>query len=80
MKCFCGEEFDTLVGFKLHFKKMHDNKRCPICGKEVKDLLIHLNKKSDKRHNELWALLTRSKSDVSDKERAFLQESRDKFF
>ncbi|MEM2191968.1 MAG: hypothetical protein QW540_11140, partial [Archaeoglobaceae archaeon] len=74
----CGIEIKSLASFKKHFKKTHDYKKCPICGKDVKDLLLHLNKKDDKRHNELWALLTRSKSGISDKE--FLQKSRDKFF
>lgn len=59
----CGEEIKTLVGLKLHIQRMHLRSNvCPICGKEARNLLTHLGRKSDKKHRELWAIMTKVRS------------------
>jgi len=38
----CGECFETLPGLKLHFKYRHFGGPCPLCGREVKNMVSHI--------------------------------------
>jgi len=72
LKCpFCDFKSERLLSMIVHVRKKHRNeKRCPVCGYEFKDLLKHLaqNARGDRRHRYVYVLFSRgSKSYFSRK-------------
>jgi transcription elongation factor Elf1 len=77
MKCpYCGFESSTLLGLKAHIRRIHDTQMCPVCGRRVKKLRIHLSKHDDEAHRRVYAIIGNSYSQPSNK----LKNARDEFY
>jgi len=55
LRCpLCPRKFATLSRLRIHIKKVHKNQgRCPVCGKEFKDLTKHYRNAAIK-YNDLY--------------------------
>lgn len=73
----CNCEIENLTGLKLHIKRMHSLNPCPLCGKTVKSILVHLRQSNDEKHKQLWAILTKNRNYVSQNGKEMIKQIRD---
>lgn len=64
----CDKTFETFYALKKHVILAHceNMTKCPICGKECRDLTKHCRQTKDRNHQVLYALIRRGGKSKSD--------------
>lgn len=74
MKCpfpNCERQFDSFISLKAHVSKSHRNERkCPVCGVEKKNLVQHLRVMAKKceEHARFYVLVRKSSRNYGNNE------------
>ena len=53
---FCDYKANSVVGYIWHVTRKHPLTKCPVCGQKGKNIVQHLAKQKDRKHQLLWAV------------------------